>query len=260
MRVIRHQNPAGEFEFQARGLYLSLTLRPAGRLEQVTTDGLWSGRTQLGDIKVMLPGEPRTFRHARPCRFAHLTIEPALLDDASTAALRPYPALRDLPLRRLLEALFAESELGPPSRLFEDAAARAIVARLGALAGQPAAPPPRGLSPAKLHRVLALIDDRLAENLSVEELARAVESSPSHFAAQFSLAVGDPPHRYQIRRRVERAWELLRAGISPAEAAVAVGFYDQSHLSRHMRRMLPSGDAGAGARGARHVGFHWVRR
>ena len=245
MRVIRTHNAAGEFAFQARGLYLSLTLRPSGRLEQVTPDGLWSGRTQMGDIKVVLPGEPRTFRHARACEFAHLTIEGDVVGGA--AALRPHAALRDLPLRRLIEALAAQGELGPPSRLFEDAAARAIVARLLALGGQRPANAPSGLGPAKLGRVLALIEDRLAENLSVEELAREVDSSPSHFAAQFSMAVGEPPHRYQIRRRVERAWELLRSGASCADAAAAVGFYDQSHLSRHMRRVLGRSPASAGS-------------
>jgi AraC family transcriptional regulator len=242
MRVIRDQNPAGEFAFRSSGLYLSLTLRPSGRLEQVTTDGLWSGRTHAGDIKVMLPGEPRTFRHAKPCRFAHLTIETTSLD---VAALRPHAALRDLPLRRLIEALAAESDLGPPSRLFEDAAAQAMVARLLTLGDRRPSEAPRGLGPAKLNRVLELIEERLAENLSVEELARAVDSSPSHFAAQFSMATGEPPHRYQIRRRVERAWELLRSGVTAAEAAVAVGFYDQSHLSRHMRRVLGRSPASA---------------
>jgi AraC-like DNA-binding protein len=36
---------------------------------------------------------------------------------------------------------------------------------------------------------------------------------------------------------VERAKELLLDGESPALAAVAVGFCDQSHLARHMRRI-----------------------
>jgi AraC-like DNA-binding protein len=37
---------------------------------------------------------------------------------------------------------------------------------------------------------------------------------------------------------VERARELLVAGVDPSHAAVAVGFYDHSHLARHMRRLL----------------------
>jgi transcriptional regulator GlxA family with amidase domain len=44
--------------------------------------------------------------------------------------------------------------------------------------------------------------------------------------------VGLPPHAYQIRLRVERALKLLRTGMPPPLAASAVGFADQSHLTR----------------------------
>ena len=38
--------------------------------------------------------------------------------------------------------------------------------------------------------------------------------------------------------RVSRARELLRAGVHVAEAAQAVGFYDESQLHRHFRRIV----------------------
>jgi AraC-like DNA-binding protein len=37
---------------------------------------------------------------------------------------------------------------------------------------------------------------------------------------------------------VRRARELLERGVPPAAAAVSVGFCDQSHLSRHFRRIV----------------------
>ena len=49
---------------------------------------------------------------------------------------------------------------------------------------------------------------------------------------------GVPPHPYLTGRRVELARRLLLAGQRPAEAAVAAGFYDQAHLTRHFRRYL----------------------
>jgi AraC-like DNA-binding protein len=88
-----------------------------------------------------------------------------------------------------------------------------------------------------LHRALELIDAKLEDDLSVAALAQACGLSASHFAALFKASAGEPPHRYQTRRRVERARELLLAGESPAAAALAVGFCDQSHLARHMRRV-----------------------
>jgi AraC-like DNA-binding protein len=41
-----------------------------------------------------------------------------------------------------------------------------------------------------------------------------------------------------MSRRVERARRLLLDGRSPAEVATATGFYDQSHLTRHFRRLV----------------------
>ncbi|MEO2091916.1 MAG: helix-turn-helix domain-containing protein, partial [Gemmataceae bacterium] len=49
-------------------------------------------------------------------------------------------------------------------------------------------------------------------------------------------STGETPHQYVVRRRVERARELLRAGGIIAEVAMEVGFASQSHLHAHIRR------------------------
>ncbi|ESU46140.1 AraC family transcriptional regulator [Streptomyces sp. HCCB10043] len=46
-----------------------------------------------------------------------------------------------------------------------------------------------------------------------------------------------PPHQYVTARRVDLARRLLLEGVSPGEAAGAVGFHDQSHLTRHFKRI-----------------------
>jgi len=38
--------------------------------------------------------------------------------------------------------------------------------------------------------------------------------------------------------RIRRAQDLLRAGLAPSVVATDVGFFDQSHLCRHFRRVL----------------------
>jgi AraC-like DNA-binding protein len=53
----------------------------------------------------------------------------------------------------------------------------------------------------------------------------------------FSTATGMPPHSYLINLRVERAKVALRVGSTPAKAALQVGFADQSHLTRHFKRL-----------------------
>lgn len=245
LRLIRAANPAGEFPFTARGVYLSFHLGAHLALEQRTSDRLWTGRSLRGDVKVVLPGEQRTFRHTRPAEFAHLTIAPALLErfELAPARLRPHVGLRDAPLRHLMEALLAESALGAPNRLFTENAVQTVVSRLLTLNGQPARARSHGLPPRALKLVVGLIEDRLEHNLSVLELSAACDISPSHFAALFKHSMGEAPHRYQIRRRVERARALLLGGTSPAQAASAVGFCDQSHLARHMRKLLGTSPA-----------------
>jgi AraC-like DNA-binding protein len=52
----------------------------------------------------------------------------------------------------------------------------------------------------------------------------------------FRKYYGVPPHAYQIQVRVARAKTLLRAGQSPAEVALQLGFADQSHMTRLFRR------------------------
>jgi len=82
---------------------------------------------------------------------------------------------------------------------------------------------------------------RLAEPLTIDELAAAAGLSRFHFARQFKAATGHPPHEYLVRLRVDRAQELLRQhGRAWNFAAVAheVGFSDQSHLTRQFKRVV----------------------
>ena len=64
--LIRDGNDAGEFAFVESGLLLSFQLTPRLELELDAAGGHWSGRTFRGDLKVMLPGERRIFRHTSP--------------------------------------------------------------------------------------------------------------------------------------------------------------------------------------------------
>lgn len=54
----------------------------------------------------------------------------------------------------------------------------------------------------------------------------------------FRAEVGLPPYEYLTYLRVWRARELLRGGKRVADAAAEVGFYDESQLHRHFRRIV----------------------
>jgi AraC family transcriptional regulator len=96
-----------------------------------------------------------------------------------------------------------------------------------------------GLSHTKLERVIAHIEDNLASKLSLPAIAEIAGMSVSHLKTLFRNSTGVPVYEYVLRRRVERAQLLLRSQrFSIAEIAVATGFAHQSHLARHMHRIL----------------------
>jgi AraC-like DNA-binding protein len=65
-----------------------------------------------------------------------------------------------------------------------------------------------------------------------------VHAHPAHLVRAFSGAYGIAPHQYLMSRRVDRARRLLLDGRPPGEVATVTGFYDQSHLTRHFRKLV----------------------
>jgi len=150
---------------------------------------------------------------------------------------------RDRELETLSWAIKREMESGYPSgRLYLDGLALAVASRLLACHSSlapPATASVEGLSGSRLKRVLSFIEEELAGDLSLERTASVAGVGVSHFKAQFRKAVGIPVHQYVIQRRVEKARNLLsQDGLSMAAVAQAAGFAHQSHMARHMRRIL----------------------
>lgn len=98
----------------------------------------------------------------------------------------------------------------------------------------------RQFSPSRLKRVVEYIHDNLEQNLSLVDLATLANLSPSRFTRVFRQETGLSPHQYLIQARIERAKHLLRSGgeISIGRIAHQVGFADQSHFTRHFKRIV----------------------
>jgi AraC family transcriptional regulator len=95
------------------------------------------------------------------------------------------------------------------------------------------------LSREKLDRALAYVKERLNTSLTVSEIAQVVGLSPHHFVRSFKASTGQSPHQYVIELRVRKAKDLLATGnFSIGEVAYQVGFVDQSHLTRHFKRIF----------------------
>ena len=99
-------------------------------------------------------------------------------------------------------------------------------------------PQPLAAHPRAVERVRALLADRLADNLSLQQLADAVELSPYHLNRLFRQHLGLPPVAWRNQLRVARARTLLARGGRPADIALELGFADQAHLTRAFRHAL----------------------
>jgi AraC-like DNA-binding protein len=89
---------------------------------------------------------------------------------------------------------------------------------------------------------VAVMKERLAgdllEPVTLADVAQAAGLSPFHAARLFNRATGLPPHAWRNQVRLQRALAPLRAGVPVTDVAAASGFTDQSHFTRHFRRMF----------------------
>jgi len=96
-----------------------------------------------------------------------------------------------------------------------------------------------GLPREKLVRAVEYIHDQLDTDLTVSGIAQAVGMSRDHFTRLFKKSTGQTPCGYVVEARVRKAKELLTTGkFTISEAAFHVGFADQSHLTRHFKRVF----------------------
>ena len=86
-------------------------------------------------------------------------------------------------------------------------------------------------------RARALLDARITEHVSLDELAAHALLDKFRLCRAFREQIGLPPHAYVTHRRISLAQELLARGVPQAEVALRVGLYDQSQLHRHFKRI-----------------------
>jgi AraC family transcriptional regulator len=94
--------------------------------------------------------------------------------------------------------------------------------------------------PRAVAEALQFIHRNYARDVALSDIAAAVHLSPFHLARLFKQTLGVSPYQHVIQVRVNNARSLLAAGSGRgtlAEIASAVGFSDQSHLTRHFKRI-----------------------
>ena len=95
-----------------------------------------------------------------------------------------------------------------------------------------------GLAPAVLRRLIAFIDAHLDRPLTLAQLSHEASLSEFHFARMFRHSMGEAPHQYVMRRRMQRAQQMLAdASLSLTTIAFSCGFHSPSHFSNRFRQI-----------------------
>jgi AraC-like DNA-binding protein len=106
---------------------------------------------------------------------------------------------------------------------------------LSALAAQ-AAPKSRPLDVGPLLRVREAIAAEPERRHGLKELERLSGLDRWELARSFRAAFGVGPTRFRTMRQLDRVRRRISVGTGLAEAALAAGFADQAHMTRHFKR------------------------
>ncbi|MUL35942.1 AraC family transcriptional regulator [Gloeocapsopsis dulcis] len=87
-------------------------------------------------------------------------------------------------------------------------------------------------------RVQEYLEAHYTKNISLDAIARIANLSPFYLIRTFRKCIGLPPHEYLTQIRISRAKILLLQGYAIAQVAHDTGFADQSHLTRHFKRIV----------------------
>ncbi|HEY6079078.1 MAG TPA: AraC family transcriptional regulator [Polyangiaceae bacterium] len=198
-----------------------------------------------GDVCLLDPGE---FFHAEPADespgiFRVFEILPETFEALCRAEGYRAPihfGIINRPAPLLVRALDALQ-----SALVDDAESLEQQSRLGVLAhaavttcleqGPRGSTKPVPLGPCE--RLRELLHGSEGPPINLCDFARSAGVSQFQLLRAFKRRYGLPPHAYGLQVRVERARLMLQQGFSVAEAAAASDFADQSHLTRHFRRI-----------------------
>ena len=212
------------------------------------------GQYAAGHVGVHPSHTPVRWEWDTRLNFLLMTLDPAFLDrvaretfgqDGTPVELAFSEGKHDPAISNIASALLREALSGDVgNRMLAESLANVLAVHLiRHYAGRPApasaelsALPTRAVSQA-----VRFIHANYARELSLAEIGAAARLSSFHLTRIFKKAMGVSPHQYLVQVRVNSARALLRSGAgrqSLAEVAAAVGFSDQSHLTRQFKRVL----------------------
>lgn len=248
-----------ESQMGAKGYYLAADPRimiffndVSSRIRISNRDGDVSQHSRPMMRAVYVPaGVPMWTSSNASHRFSHLNLHihkdrllrflsPSVGGAAAMTALRRPVEIQDIGAVEQLAGLLVD-ELAEPSKhpLFAESLVGSIVAGLLDLSGPTAEQSNGRLTQAQMNRLLARVDKRGDDRLTVAEMADIVGLSESWFATVFRQTTGKTPLQWQLERRINAAQKLLLQGdLTVADIAAQLGFSDQAHLTKAFRQSV----------------------
>ena len=265
----RRENPPGSRALPSgSSQHLIFVGLGSGRVVRESADEQVECELAPGTVAVVPSATPVSWSWATRISFSVLTLEPAFVDRVAQQVFGLEPAYyrlalteraNDSVITNIAGVLSREVTRGEPGgRLYAESLANILAVHLlrnyaqcadgrnlaACSVPEEAAPDVADAArtqPRAVAEALRFMHENYAHDLSLNDLAAAVHLSPFHVARLFKHTLGVSPHQYLIQVRVNSARSLLSAGSgerSLAEVASAVGFADQSHLTRHFKRIM----------------------
>ena len=204
--------------------------------------------TPAASLFVVHPGEVHSNRafDGNGCSFRTIFLRPEVMEVAAAELQGNYEGLPFFPSVMVLDrdiirdfsALHRSFEQVSTSLERETRLQNFLVSLITGFAENRLSAPPRGKEQNAVRRACDYLTANCAENISLEKLAGIANLSPFHLNRAFSRQYGMPPHEFQVQLRLSQAKRLMREGMGISHAAYETGFADQSHLTRHLKRVM----------------------
>ncbi|WP_035374431.1 helix-turn-helix domain-containing protein [Pseudoduganella violaceinigra] len=220
---------------------LALMLEPLDARIWQGDKPFWGGTIGANRFRLCPPAEQGRWCQLSACDIVNLFLPVRLLDrlaqqrgEEASVSLAASPFTSDRTVFDLVRKMLdAQALAGPLASEMCDHLVSALACYLLEHYSLPSQAEASSLGGARLRRVLRHIADHLDSPLPNAGLAGLCGMSAAHFSREFHRAVGLPPHRYVLTRRLEQACNALSCGNARiADVAEAFGFHSASHFIR----------------------------
>jgi AraC family transcriptional regulator len=252
--VEEFQQPPGKKQYhysEEHAIYLCLANHPY-QLQQIKGTKRHVSPLSKGDISITPAEIPCLCQSDGKDHYLQIRIGVQFLQqvareanelDVSYVELLPKFRVRDSQIEQIGMMLYGELKTGGlAGQLYVDSLANVLVVHL--LRNYSTARTCVDLHEGKLNsyqllEVTDYINEHLAQDIKLADLAQLLRMSQFHFCRLFKQSIGKTPHQYLIQQRVERSKQLLqRQDIAIGDVALQCGFNSHSHLGKWFRKLI----------------------